>query len=101
MTTTEGLNPGLNSCACQCGGYTKATFLPGHDAKHVAWIFSNIRYGVYGADQGLEKLDITAEYVYPGASAALYNKLVNRLTKAGYIYSTIWGRWFAPESTSK
>lgn len=86
-------------CACGCGGKTRGGwFRPGHDAKHVAFLFSMVRAGLMSAGQALEKLDITAEIPSDGASANLYNKLVQRLTRAGYTYNQAWDRWISPET---
>ena len=73
-------------CLCGCGSQTRGgNYRPGHDAKHVAWLMAMVRCG-YDCNFAIEKLP----------TPALHNKTAAQLRRAGYTYSTTWGRWFAP-----
>lgn len=44
-TEVKNTKPKLNHCLCGCGGTTRKTFAPGHDARLKGWMLANIREG--------------------------------------------------------
>ena len=71
-------------CTCGCGGITKGgRYLPGHDAKHVAWQASQVAVGTLTPKQALRELP----------TPALHNKLAARLRKTGWVYDAETGTW--------
>ncbi|QBZ73222.1 hypothetical protein SEA_THERESITA_33 [Microbacterium phage Theresita] len=71
-------------CLCGCGGRTKGgRYLPGHDAKHVAWQASLVQNSLLTPKQALAELP----------TPALHNKLVARLRKMGWAYDADTQTW--------
>lgn len=78
-TPTEG-----PECTCGCGGRTKGgRYLPGHDAKHVAWQAAMVQSAHITPEQALAELP----------SPALHNKLAQRLHKMGWTFDADTRTW--------
>ena len=78
-TPTEG-----PECTCGCGGRTKGgRYLPGHDAKHVAWQAAMVQSAHITPEKALAELP----------SPALHNKLVARLRKMGWAFDADTRTW--------
>lgn len=60
------------SCKCGCGRSVRREYLPGHDAKHVAWAVSRVVYN----EERWEDL------VYEFSTPALAQKFTDRLNRA-------------------
>lgn len=71
-------------CLCGCGGRTKGgRYLPGHDAKHVAWQAAQVQAGTLSLEEALSGIP----------TLALHNKLAARLRKMGWAYDTDTQTW--------
>lgn len=74
--------PAETLCQHGCGLPTKGgRYLPGHDAKHLANIMADVNLGLLTPEAALLPLRVEN-----GGSAALHNKLVARLNKAGWVW---------------
>lgn len=68
----QGLEVTGRECKCGCGRPVRREYLPGHDAKHVAWAVSRVIWN----DERWEDL------VYEFSTPALAQKFTDRLNKA-------------------
>ncbi|QCQ57453.1 hypothetical protein SEA_SUCHA_8 [Microbacterium phage Sucha] len=76
-------------CAHGCGESTKGgRYLPGHDAKHVANLFADIKYSAKPVKEALAELP----------TPALHNKLVNKLHREGWTFDAEARTWTAPSA---
>lgn len=68
----QGLEVTGKECKCGCGRPVRKNYLPGHDAKHIAWAVSRILWN----DERWEDL------VYEFSTPALAQKFTDRLNRA-------------------
>ena len=77
--STSPLPTTTRECLCGCGRPVTRTYLPGHDAKHVAFQMSLVDAGCRGLSEALADMP----------TPAMYNKLVRRARKSGYRFDSI------------
>lgn len=71
-------------CLHGCGVRTKGgRYLPGHDAKHVAWLLEEVRLGVTTADAAITQMP----------TPNMHNKMVRALRKLGYRWNSADRVW--------